>query len=64
MKFKQGDQIEPIEPGKGFDRATVMSIFTETKGKSKGRKMYRLKIMNGTATIPVEAEVCYKLSKL
>ena len=63
MKFKQGDQIEPVEPGRGFDKATVLSIFTETKGKSKGRKMYRLKIMNGTATIPVEAEACYQLIK-
>ena len=63
MKFKQGDQIEPIEPGRGFDRATVISIFTETKGVHKGKTMYRLKIMNGIATIPIEAEVCYQLSR-
>ena len=35
----------------------------ETKGKRKGQKMYLLKILNGTATIPVSAEVNYELIK-
>jgi hypothetical protein len=61
-KFKQGDQIEPIDRGRGFERATVLGTFIETKGKRKGKKMYKLKIICGTATIPVSAEVCYKLS--
>ncbi len=61
-KFQVGDTIEAIDLGKGFERATVLGTFIETKGKRKGKKMYKLKIICGTATIPVSAEACYKLS--
>ena len=63
MKFKVGDKIRPIETGCGFENASVQSIFTEDKGKNKGRKYYKLKILCGTATIPVSAEVNYELDK-
>jgi hypothetical protein len=63
MKFKPGDQIEAIDMGKGFEKATVLGTFIETKGMWKGRQMYKLKILCGTATIPIEAEVNYKLLK-
>ena len=62
-KFKQGDTIEAIERGRGFERAVVMNIYTEQKGKNKGKEMYLLKILCGTATIPVSAEVNYGLVK-
>lgn len=62
-KFKIGDQIETIERGRGFERATVLSIFTETQGRYKDKQMYKLKIMCGTATVPISAEVNYKLYK-
>lgn len=62
-KFKQGDTIVCTVFGKGFDQAVVEGVFTEKKGKNKGREMYSLKIMNGTATIPVSSEVNYKLKK-
>ena len=60
-KFSKNSVITPIEPGRGFDKATVIDIFTEKKGRFKGRQMYLLKIINGTATMPVETEECYKL---
>ena len=63
MKFKKGDIIVVTEYGRGFEKAVVMGIFTEKKGKNKGKEMYLLKIMCGTATIPVSAEVNYKLVK-
>ena len=63
MKFKVGDKIRPITTGGGFENASVQSIFTEDKGKNKGRKYYRLKILCGTATIPVSAEVNYELDE-
>ena len=62
-KFKHGQVIEAIERGRGFGRATVLYTFTSQEKRYKGREMYMLKIMNGTATIPVEAEVCYKVVK-
>lgn len=62
-KFKKGDVISAIDFGRGFNEATVLNIFTETKGVGKGRECYLLKIMNGTATVPVASEVCYQLVK-
>ena len=62
-KFKIGDTLEPIEIGRGFNNATVLGIYTSKTGKWKGQEMYLLKIMNGTASIPVSAEVNYKLKK-
>lgn len=62
-KFKVNDTIETIEHGRGFEKAVVMGIFTEKKGKNKGKEMYLLKIMCGTATIPISAEVNYRLVK-
>lgn len=62
-KFKSGDVIGAIEMGKGFEKATVITTFLETKGKRKGQKMYLLKILNGTATMSVNAEVNYELIK-
>ena len=62
-KFKIGDVITPIERGKGFENATILNIFTETKGKRKGMEMYLLKIINGTATVSVNSEVNYELVK-
>lgn len=62
-KFKPGDVIESIERGKGFDKAIVLNVYTAEKGIRKGQKMYYLKIMNGTATVPVGAEVNYQLVK-
>ena len=62
MKFKVGDKIRPIATGGGFENASVQSIFTEKQGKDKGRKYYKLKILCGTATIPVSAEVNYELN--
>lgn len=62
-KFKIGDYLEPVEIGRGFNNAYVMGIYTSKTGKWKGQEMYLLKIMNGTASIPVSAEVNYKLKK-
>ena len=58
MKFKVGDKIVVDEYGKGFEQATVTGVIEQ-----KGRQYYTLKIMNGTATIPVSAEINYKLFK-
>lgn len=62
-KFKIGDHIEAIERGRGFERARVLGTYTSKSKKFKDKKMYLLKIMNGTATMPVSAEVNYRLSK-
>ncbi len=62
-KFKEGDVIKTIEKGKGFEEAKVLGTFTEKKGKFKGREMYLLKIMCGTATIPTSVEDYYILCK-
>lgn len=56
MKFNKGDTITPAEYYHGFENATVLDILNEGD-----RKYYKLKIINGTATIPVSAEVNYKL---
>ena len=58
MKFKVGDKIVVDEYGKGFEQATVTGVIEQ-----KGKQYYTLKIMNGTATIPVSAEINYKLFK-
>ena len=62
-KFKRGQVIEAIENGKGFEEATVLSVFTSQEKKTRGKQMYLLKIINGTATVPVGAEVNYQLIK-
>jgi hypothetical protein len=56
MKFKKGDVLTIAEFGRGFDKATVTGVI-----KQNGKQYYTLKIMNGTATIPVSAEINYKL---
>ena len=58
MKFKAGDKIVVDEYGRGFDMATVTGVIEQ-----KGRQYYTLKIVNGTATIPVSAEINYKIAK-
>ena len=58
MKFSIGDTIIVDEYGKGFERATVTGVIEQ-----KGKQYYILKIMNGTATIPISAEVNYKKLK-
>ena len=60
MKFKKGDIIGTTEPGRGFEEATVLGTFISNEKKTKGREMYLLKIINGTATIPIGAEVNYE----
>ena len=55
MKFKKGDTITVTEYGRGFDKATVTGMV-----EKNGKQYYTLKIMCGTATIPVSAEVNYK----
>ena len=56
MKFKVGDNIVVNEYGKGFESATVTGVI-----KQNGKQYYTLKIVNGTATIPISAEINYKL---
>jgi hypothetical protein len=58
MKFKVGDVLTVDEYGRGFDMATVTGVIEQN-----GKQYYTLKIMCGTATIPVSAEVNYKLFK-
>jgi ethanolamine transporter EutH len=58
MKFKVGDVLTVSEYGRGFDMATVTGIIEQN-----GKQYYTLKIMCGTATIPVSTEVNYKLFK-
>lgn len=55
MKFKAGDTIVVDIYGNGFEKATVTGVI-----KQNGKQYYKLKIMNGTATIPISAEVNYK----
>ena len=62
-KFKRNDIIECVVKGKGFDKAVVLDTFISQEKRTKGKEMYLLKIMNGTATIPIGAEVNYKLAK-
>ena len=56
MKFEVGDNIVVDEYGKGFEKATVTGVIEQN-----GKQYYTLKIMNGTATIPISAEVNYKI---
>ena len=56
MKFSIGDTIVVDEYGKGFEKATVTGVIEQN-----GKQYYTLKIMNGTATIPISAEVNYKI---
>ena len=56
MKFKAGDNIVANEYGRGFESATVTGVI-----KQNGKQYYTLKIVNGTATIPISAEINYKL---
>ena len=62
-KFKIGDKIEAVSYGIGFDKATVLGIIISQEKRTKGKKMYYLKIMNGTATVPISAEINYRLVK-
>ena len=55
MKFKVGDTIVVDEYGRGFERAVIRDVI-----EKNGKQYYSLKIMNGTATIPVSAEINYK----
>ena len=55
-KFKIRDVISPIDAGRGFEHATVIGFTTERK-----REHYLLKIINGTATIPITSEEIYQL---
>lgn len=56
MKFSKGDIITPKEYYHGFENAEVLGVV-----ESRGRQCYMLKIMNGTATIPITVEDNYKL---
>ena len=56
MKFNAGDIIVVDEYGRGFDMATVTDVI-----KQNGKQYYTLKIVNGTATIPISAEINYKI---
>ena len=56
MKFKKGDVLTVSEYGRGFDKATVTGVVEQN-----GKQYYTLKIMCGTATIPVSAEDNYEL---
>ena len=58
MKFKKGNTIVCKEYCNGFEKATVIDTFEEN-----GKQYYKLKIMNGIATIPVGAEINYELEK-
>ena len=51
-KFKVGDHIVPIDIHKGVEQAVVTKI---------DDKNYYLKIMCGTAIIPIGAQINYKL---
>ena len=61
-KFNPGDHIEAIDRSRGFEEAIVLSTFTSQEKKTKGKEMYLLKILCGTATIPVSAEYNYQLA--
>jgi ethanolamine transporter EutH len=56
MKFNVGDNIMVTEFGKGFEKAIVIGVIEQN-----GRQYYKLSIVNGTATIPISAEVNYKI---
>lgn len=50
--FKVGDRLVPKEPHRGVEEATVMRI---------DDKNYYLKILCGSAIIPISAQYYYKL---
>lgn len=52
--FKPGDHIVPKDYYRGIDRATVSSVDNNN---------YYLKIMNGSAIIPISAQQYYKLDE-
>ena len=56
MKFKEGDTIQAVERGLGFEEATVTDIV-----EYKKRQCYKVDIPCGYAYIPVDSEVNYKL---
>jgi hypothetical protein len=58
MKFKQGDVITAIYKGRGLEEATVMGVI-----EKEGKQYYSLKIVRGTALLPVVAEDNYKIFK-
>jgi hypothetical protein len=58
MRFKQGDVITAIYKGRGLEEATVMDVV-----EKDGKQYYSLKIVRGTALLPVAAEVNYKIFK-
>lgn len=62
-KFQVGDVIETLPGYTGFEKATILGTFTEEKGIHKGKEMYLLKILCGTATMPISAENNYQLYK-
>ncbi len=53
-KFKVGDHIAAIDIHKGVEKAVVTGVDSTN---------YYLKIVRGTAIIPISAEVNYKLVK-
>ena len=53
-KFKVGDTIVPKEGYRGLEKAVVTKI---------DEKNYYLKILCGTAILPIGAQVNYKLKK-
>jgi len=57
MRFKKGDRITPVDRGRGFEDAVITKII-----KKRKKEYYVLKIICGTATIPVGAEINYKLA--
>lgn len=52
--FNIGDIITSIQPNNGYENALV----TDIKNNS-----YHLKIVNGIAIIPIQAQINYKLKK-
>ena len=58
MKFKIGDELIPVIRGRGFEKSKVIG-FVEDKGK----QCYLLRIVNGTATVPISVEDNYELKE-
>lgn len=54
MKFRVGDEIRVKDYVRGFEGGKIIRITTD-------KKYYVLKIINGTATIPVSTENNYDL---
>lgn len=52
LKFKVGDTIVPIIPRKGVEKGVVTRV---------DDKNYYLRIMRGTAILPIGSQVMYKL---